>query len=84
MVSGWIGVDANAPFAFGLSAARRRDQLQLREVSRLLAPMTLGAAQLVWTQGNTRAGGSPIVARLDVGAADAARLRTLLAPCLVR
>ena len=84
MVSGWIGVDADAPFAFGLSAARRRDQLQLREVSRLLAPMTLGAAQLVWTQGNTRAGGSPIVARLDVGAADAARLRTLLAPCLVR
>lgn len=84
MVSGWIGVDADAPFAFGLSAARRRDETRLREVSRLLAPLTSGAAQLVWTQGNTRTGGAPIVARLEVGAADAARLRTLLAPCLVR
>lgn len=84
MVSGWIGVDADAPFAFGLSAARRRDETQLREVSRLLRPLTAGAAQLVWTLGNTRPGGPSIVARLDVSPADAERLRTLLAPCLAR
>ena len=77
-------VDPDKPFAFGLAAARRRDETRLREVSRLLAPRTAGPATLVWTQGNARVGGPPIMARLEVGAEDAARLRTLLTPCLVR
>ncbi|MCX7371452.1 MAG: hypothetical protein NTW56_03285 [Alphaproteobacteria bacterium] len=80
MVSGSIG-EGDA-FVFNLAAARRRDAARLAELSRLLTPLTQGAAQLEWTQGNTRPGGPAITARLAVSAADAARLRTVLEPCL--
>lgn len=84
MVSGSIGVAEDAPFVFSAIAARRRDAARLADLSRLLGPLTEGATQLSWTQGNTRPGGTAILARLEVGAADAARLRALLAPCLIR
>lgn len=71
-------------FTFGIYAARRNDARHLRELSRIIAPLTTGASTLVWTQGNTRAGGPSIIARLEIGAEDSARLRTLLTPCLVR
>jgi hypothetical protein len=81
-VSGSIGVDEDAPFVFGLHAARRGEVARLSELSRLLAPLTLGAAQFSWTQWQPR--GQPIEARLAVSAADAARLRSLLSPCFPR
>ncbi|UPY36784.1 hypothetical protein [Sediminicoccus sp. KRV36] len=84
MVSGSIGVDADSPFIFSVNAARRRDAARLAELSRLLAPLTTGASHLIWTQGNTRAGGPAITARLEASAEDAARLRALLGPCLPR
>lgn len=84
MVSGSIGVGDDEPFVFGLSAARRRDAARLGEVSRLMAPLTQGAAQLSWSQGQPRPGGVSIIARLEISAADAARLQSLVAPCLLR
>lgn len=81
-VSGSISGEQDEPFVFGLQAARRGDVARLAEVSRLLAPLTLGAAQLSWTQWQPR--GAPIEARLAVSAEDAARLRTLLSPCFPR
>lgn len=81
-VSGSIGVAEDAPFLFGLYAARRGEVARLSEVSRLLAPLTLGQAQLSWTQWQPR--GAAIEARLAVSAADAARLRALLSPCFPR
>jgi hypothetical protein len=84
MVSGSIGVGEDEPFVFSAIAARRRDAARLAELSRLLAPLTRGSAQFSWSQGNTRPGGAAIIARLEVSAADAARLHTLLAPCLAR
>ena len=83
-VSGWIGVTDDRPFAFGLSAPRRRDPQRLATLARVLAPVTTGAAQLVWTQRDAGRSGSSIVARLDVSAEDSARLRELLGPCLQR
>ena len=53
-----------------------------RELARLLRPLTVGAAHLSWTQGQPRRGGVPLIATLAVNAEDAARLRTLLTPCL--
>lgn len=85
LVSGSItGEREPFDFTFGINAARRNDAAALREVSRVLAPLTTGASTLVWTQGNTRAGGPSIIARLEIGAEDSARLRTLLTPCLAR
>lgn len=84
MVSGSIGAAEDEPFVFSLIAARRRDATRLAEVSRLLVPLTQGAAQLIWTQGNARPGGASITARLEVSASDSLRLRVLLAPCLGR
>jgi hypothetical protein len=84
MVSGSIGVAEDSPFVFSAIAARRRDAARLAELSRLLAPLTQAAGQLSWTQGNTRPGGPSIIARLEVSAADAARLHALLEPCLTR
>lgn len=81
-VSGSIGTAEDAPFLFGLYAARRGEVARLGEVSRLLAPLTLGAAQLGWTQWQPR--GPAIEARLSISAADAARLRSLLSPCFPR
>ena len=82
IVSGSIGVADDQPFVFGLYAARRGDAAGLAALGRVLRPLTLGAARLVWTQGNTRRGGPAITATLDVSAEDAGRLRTVLAPCL--
>lgn len=82
-VAGWIGVAEDAPFAFGLSAPRRRDPQRLAAVARVLRPLTVGPATLVWTQQGAR-GGPAIIARLEVGAEDSARLRAMLAPCLAR
>ena len=84
MVSGSIGVAEDQPFVFSAIAARRRDAARLAELSRLLAPVTQGAAQLIWTQGNARAGGASIIARLEISVADATRLRAVLEPCLGR
>ena len=84
MVSGSGGVDPDAPFVFSAIAARRRDAARLAELSRLLAPLTAGAARITWNQGNAKAGRPSIVARLDVSAADSLRLRALLTPCLAR
>lgn len=81
-VSGSIGVADDAPFVFSLSAARRNDGPRLTALARTLRPLTTGAGQLVWTQENTRRGGPAIVARLEVSAEDAARLRAVLGPCL--
>ncbi len=81
-VSGSIGVAEDSPFLFGLHAARRGEVARLSELSRLMAPLTLGAAQLSWTQWQPR--GAAIEARLAVSAADAARLRALLSPCFPR
>lgn len=84
MVSGSIGVGEDEPFIFSAIAARRRDAARLAELSRLLAPLTQGAALLSWTQGNARSGGPAITARLEVSAVDATRLNALLEPCLTR
>ena len=81
-VSGWVGVDADAPFGLGLTAAVRGEPARLAAVARLLRPLTQGAGQLVWHQGNPREGGTPIVATLTLTQADAARLRTIVPPCL--
>lgn len=81
-VSGSISGEQDEPFVFGLHAARRGEVARLGEVSRLLAPLTLGAAQFSWTQWQPR--GAAIEARLAVSAADAARLRALLSPCFPR
>ncbi|MBX9751403.1 MAG: hypothetical protein K5Q68_17585 [Roseococcus sp.] len=83
-VSGSIGVAEDAPFIFSAIAARRQDAARLAELSRLLAPLTLGAAPFTWSQGHARPGGTAIQARLEVSAADAQRLREVLAPCLAR
>lgn len=83
-VAGWAGVTEDRPFAFGLTAARRRDAQRLAAVASVLQPLTAGPATLVWTQQNAGGGGPSIVARLDVSAEDSARLRTLLGPCLAR
>jgi len=84
MVSGSIGVAEDEPFVFSAIAARRRDAARLAEFSRLLTPLTQGVAQFSWSQGNAKPGGPAIIARLEVSAADAARLRSLLGPCLNR
>jgi hypothetical protein len=81
-VSGWAAVDADAPFGLGLNAAVRGEPVRLSAVARLLRPLTLGAGQLVWRQGNPRKGGTPIVATLSLADADAARLRMIISPCL--
>lgn len=83
-VSGWAGVAADRPFGFGLTAPRRRDPQRLAAVARVLRPLTAGPATLVWTQLNAERSGPAIVARLDVGTEDSARLRALLGPCLSR
>lgn len=83
-VSGSIGVAEDAPFIFSAIAARRQDAARLAELSRLLAPLTQGAATLTWNQGHARPGGPSIQARLEVSAADAQRLREILGPCLAR
>jgi hypothetical protein len=83
-VSGSIGVAEDAPFIFSAIAARRQDAARLAELSRLLAPLTQGAATFTWSQGQTRSGGATIQARIEVSAADAPRLREMLAPCLTR
>lgn len=79
---GWIGVDDDKPFAFGLAAARRRDAAGLAAVVRVLRPLTLGAARLHWVQENPRRGGPAIATVLEVSAEDSSVLRALLAPCL--
>ncbi len=84
MVSGSISGGPDEAFTFSIAAARRRDAARLAELQRLLTPLAQGAAQLEWTQGNTRPGGPAITARLSVSAADAARLRAVLEPCLGR
>ncbi len=81
-VSGSIGVAEDSPFVFSAIAARRQDAARLAELSRLLAPLTQGAAQFAWIQDQAR--GAAIQARLAVNAADAAGLRELLGPCLGR
>jgi hypothetical protein len=83
-VSGWAGVTEDKPFGFGLTAARRRDAPRLAAVARVLQPLTAGPSTLVWTQQNAERSGTSIVARLDVSAEDAGRLRALLMPCLGR
>lgn len=83
-VSGWAGVAEDQPFGFGLTAPRRRDPQRLAAVARVLQPLTAGPASLTWTQQNAERGGPAILARLEVGAEDSARLRALLAPCLGR
>lgn len=83
-VSGSIGVAEDAPFVFSAIAARRQDAARLAELSRLLAPLTQGAATFSWSQGHARTGGPAILAGLEVSAADAQRLREVLAPCLAR
>jgi hypothetical protein len=83
-VSGSIGVAEDSPFVFSAIAARRQDAARLQDLSRLLAPLTQGAAQFAWRQGQARPGGTTIEARLAVTAAEAAGLRRLLGPCLGR
>jgi hypothetical protein len=83
-VAGWAGVTEDRPFAFGLAAARQRDARRLAAVARVLRPLTVGPATLVWTQQDAGRGGPSIVARLEVSAEDSARLRRLLGPCLGR
>lgn len=83
-VSGWAGVTEDRPFAFGLTAPRRRDAQRLAAVARMLQPLTAGPATLIWTQQNAERSGPSIVARLEAGAEDSARLRALLGPCLGR
>ena len=65
-----------------VEAPRLDDAARLSAVASVLRPLTEGASKLVWRQGNVKPGGPPIVATLDVAAADAARLRSLLSPCL--
>ena len=79
---GWIGVYDDKPFAFGLAAARRRDAASLVAVVRVLRPLTLGAARMLWVQTNPRRGGPTIASTLDVSAEDSSVLRALLPPCL--
>ena len=81
-VAGWIGVEADQPFHLGVSGALRNDASGLAAVAKVLRPLTTGPAVLVWRQDNPRRGGVPLVATLRLGPAEAARLRTLLAPCL--
>ena len=81
-VSGWIGVDDDKPFGFGLAAARRQDAAGLAAVVRILRPLTFGAARLTWVQENPRRGAPSITSVLEISAEQSSVLRALLAPCL--
>jgi hypothetical protein len=81
-VAGSYGVDPDTPFVFDLAAAIRDDRARLAALARVLRPLTTSPGKLVWRQGNTTQGGVPIVASLDLTAADAEGLRAALAPCL--
>ncbi len=80
--AGWVGVEADQPFYLGVSGALRNDAAKLAAVAKVLRPLTSGAGQLVWRQGNTKKDGVPLIATLSVAAADATRLLSLLGPCL--
>jgi len=80
--AGWIGVEADRSFHLGVSAGMRRDARPLAAVATVLRKVVAGAGTLVWRQESTKPGGVPIIATLAVTATDAARLRSLLAPCL--
>lgn len=73
--------EQTAAAAQPLAAPIRGDASGLREIAQRLAPL-LDQGRLVWIQGNTRRGGAPIVAALQVAPDDLARVRERLAPCL--
>jgi hypothetical protein len=81
-VNGWIGPDNDQPFVFGLAAGLRGDAARLSAVAKVVRPLTGGAGKLIWRQRNVRPDGLSIMATLHIAAADAARLRSLLSPCL--
>ncbi len=81
-VAGSAGIDADKPFNFELDAAMRGEVLRLRAVAKVLRRLVAGPGQLVWRQANPHPGGVALVATLPVTPADAARLQSLLGPCL--
>ena len=81
-VAGWIGVDADRPFAFGLAGALRRDDARLRQIRERLAPVLAQPGRLVWQQGNLAPRGPAIVATAEIGPAALEGLRARLAPCM--
>jgi len=80
--AGWIGAEADQSFHLGVSSGLRGDARRLAAVATVLREVVAGSGTLVWRQESTRPGGVPIIATLAVTATDAARLRSLLAPCL--
>jgi hypothetical protein len=81
--AGWIGVEADQSFHLGVSSGLRRDARHLAAVATVLRKVVVGPGTLVWRQESTKPGGMPIIATLAIAPADAARLRSLLTPCLV-
>ena len=72
---------ASEVFMLGVDASRR-DPGPLRKLAAILRPLTEGPAQLTWQQGNTKSGGTPMTAIVDLGEAQSEKLKTGLGPCL--
>jgi hypothetical protein len=80
--AGWIGGEADHSFHFGVNGMLRNDAPRLAAVAAVLRKVVAGPGKLVWRQGNTRPGGVPIIATLTITTADAARVGSVLRPCL--
>jgi len=81
--AGWITIEKPyTTFALGISAARRGDAQRLKQLTEVLRPLVDGPSELIWTQGNAKKGGTPIVARLTLDAAQAATLKDTLKRCI--
>lgn len=68
-------------FALAVSASRR-DPGPLRRLAAVLRPLTNGAGRLVWSQSNSKPGGTPLRASLELTPARSEQLRTGLGPCV--
>ncbi len=62
--------------------ASRRDARALRKLAAVLRPLLEGPGQLTWRQGNAKAGGTPLIAGLDLTQAQTDKVRSTLGPCL--
>ncbi|WP_157091414.1 hypothetical protein [Methylobacterium nodulans] len=79
--SGSIAADGTT-FDFAVAAAMRAEAAQLTSVHILASEVVKGGGLLRWHQGSPRQGDASILVTVLIGEADAARLKTALAPCL--
>jgi hypothetical protein len=79
--SGHIGMDSTS-FVLGVGASLRGDARDLAKIRPLLAAASAGPGALRWRQESPRKGDSPILVTVPIAAADADRLKAVLAPCL--